>query len=669
MSSTWTIAAMSKSQDRPAAAPPWLVEKIIDEQRRRWGQGERILVETYLQQQPILGSDHGVILDLIYNEVVLREKTGERPQQEEYAQRFPHLSAELALQFEVDRGLDWQAVTAASLEGGERPEALTRSASKAAPAREPSGGTPFPALSGYTISGVLGRGATGVVYKARQLSLDRGVAIKVVVAPLQRVGLSSRIRENSDVHSTEFSRIRQQVQGIRETCAVSQLRAEAAKLARLHHTNICPIYEIGADAGRIFIAQERVESNLAKRRADGPVSPREAARWLETLARTIHDIHAQGIVHGNLTPSNILLSYSGTLKITDIGLTRFFSGCHPPKADTPFQQHQFRPLPDGGREHAVAESWHQLGLEQAKGDPDAIGRASDVQRLGAILYALLVGRPPFIELTATQMSAGRQEWPPHVDPTPPSRLRPDVPRDLETICLCCLQSEPPTRYATALELAADLTAYLASKPIRARRVGFVKRILRSVRSWSLLTGKWSPAGTGRLAQAALQQRLRAERVELALDLTCRLVRITSRAELLGILAEATAWLTDAELVTIFLVNKERGDLWAHVSRGAGVEELRLPLGAGIAGIVATTGEPINLSDAKGDARFDPETDRYMGVKTRTLLALPLMDAERGVVGIVQAINKRGGAFTAADVEALAPLLAPAAVAIERATKE
>src|SRR5262249_4826407 len=261
--------------------------------------------------------------------------------------------------------------------------------------------------------------------------------------------------------------------------------------AALHHPNLCPIHEIGVDAGRLFIAQERVEGSLARRQADAPVSTLDAAQWLATLAQTMHDIHRLGIVHGNLTPANILMTYNGILKITDIGLARF--------AD---------PLPRHG-------GWSCRPPEQADGNRDAINVAGDVHGLGAILYALLVGRPPFAG------AAGADAV--HDEPAAPSQLRPDIPLDLETICLRCLHPEPGKRYASAAELGDDLMAFLAGRPIQARRPGLLSRLMRSLRRPR--AGNPDEA----LSVVAAQQRRRAERLEMTLDLTRRLMRIRSRA--------------------------------------------------------------------------------------------------------------------------------------------
>jgi serine/threonine-protein kinase len=208
------------------------------------------------------------------------------------------------------------------------------------------------------------------------------------------------------------------------------------------------------------------------------VTPLQAAQWLETLARTVHDIHRQGIVHGNLTPANVLMSYNGILKITDIGLARFV---------------------DAVLRQGTARIWHCRAPEQAEGNRDAIGPAGDVYGLGAILFTLATGQPPFTG--ETTLGTG------HDEPPPPSRLRPELPRDLETICVHCLHPEPGKRYASALALAEDLTAFLAGKPIRARRAGFLERVVRSTRRWCVLAGTgWSTARARRLLHTATQQR-------------------------------------------------------------------------------------------------------------------------------------------------------------------
>ncbi len=456
------------------------------------------------------------------------------------------------------------------------------------------GAMPFPMLRGYNLIGVIGRGATGVVYKARQISQDRSVAVKVMLA------------------------------GVRGSVnAAVELRAEAAKLSALRHPNICPIHEIGIDAGRLFIAQERVERNLAKGQADAIAPPRQAAQWVETLASTIHDIHRQGIVHGNLTLVNVLMSFNGILKITDIGLARFADSLTRPEEE---ESHGCRApeLADGGRQ--------------------ALNPTVDVFSLGAILFTLLTGRSP----TVNPVSALH-------DPSAIGNHQArEVPRDLATICLRCLQPDPTKRYESAATLADDLTAFLVGRPIQARRPGLVDRAVHFFRR---LRGR--PSGEG-LPAISMNQRRRVDRVQLAFDIACRLMRCTDRNELLRHLAETTAWLTNADSVSVFIIDREAGEFRTQLANNSGVDEVRLPLNAGILGSVAASKQPMNIADKSADPR--------LGSKTRNLLAVPILDGNGEIHGIVQAANKVGGAFHTEDVEILSNLLTAAAIALERAEK-
>ncbi len=566
---------MSKPADRPPAISPQIVDDILDEQRRRWSQNERVLVEDFIQRIPALATDSGIVLDLIYNEIVLREKAGEAPTQQEYLQRFPDLAADLALQFEVDGGLDWEMIA-------DTPAPPEETESKPVRQQSPNRSTPYPSVDGYAITGWIGRGATGVVYKARQLSQDRSVALKVVLACTRRVD-----------------------------DAASALHAESAKLASLRHPHICPIYEIAVDAGRLVLAQERVEGNLLSRVGDPSVSPRQAAQWAESLARTVRDIHAMGIVHGNLTPANILVSFNGILKITDIGLARF---CDPvPRSD-------------------LSELANYRAPELANGDRQALGPACDVFGIGQILRALL----------------GSKSLRPQ-----PNLTTPGISRELETICLHCLNTEPGNRYPTMAALAEDLAAFLAGKPIQARRTGILQRVMHAMRAWR------EPPRKGENTAVMVGHR-RADRVQLVFDLACRLMRCTDLSALVRHLAEAAAWLTHAERAIVYIVDRDQGEFWAPTLSGVEVEEWRSPLDVGIAGDVVRTKQPVNLGSDSADPRKDS--------KTRNLLALPILNGTESVIGVIEIANTKNAAFSAEDTELLSNLLTAAAIAVERAEK-
>ncbi len=286
---------------------------------------------------------------------------------------------------------------------------------------------------GYKILNELGRGGMGVVYKAIQVGLNRTVALKMILA---------------GAHAGPDARTR--------------FATEAEAVARLQHPGIVQIHEVGEHEGRPYQALEFVSGGSLSQRIGGqPLPFRRAAELVEELARGIQAAHHRGVVHRDLKPANILLTAEGLPKIADFGLAKLVVGSA------------------AGRTHSgiLMGTPSYMAPEQAGGHPKGIGPACDIHALGAILYESLTGRPPYRGETLLETLDQVRS----VEPEPPRRLRPRLPRDLETICLKCLRKDPDARYSTAEELAEDLHAFLAGQPIQARRPGRFERTVRAVR--------------------------------------------------------------------------------------------------------------------------------------------------------------------------------------------
>jgi serine/threonine protein kinase len=298
----------------------------------------------------------------------------------------------------------------------------------------------LPVLSGYEVVGEIGRGGMGVVYKARQLSLNRPVALKM----LQHGALAG---------ASERSRF----------------QAEAQAVGRLQHPNIVQVYEVAEQDGRPYFTMELMGGGALDRKLAGKPQPvRDAAELLLTLAQAIHASHRAGIVHRDLKPGNVLLTADGLPKVSDFGLAKFV-------VEDVFAAGTDNHTPSAPHVHtrtgSIMGTPSYMAPEQAAGQTKEIGPATDVYALGAILYEMLTGRPPFEGPTFVEtLEQVRQR-----EPVAPRQLQPGVPRDLETICLKCLRKEPPHRYVSALAMVEDLQRFLAGQPIQARPVGRLHR--------------------------------------------------------------------------------------------------------------------------------------------------------------------------------------------------
>ncbi len=538
------------------------------------------------------------------------------------------------------------------------PETHRTPAPPGLPATQETAFAPGVTVAGYEILQVLGQGGMGVVYKARQTCLDRLVAVKVIRADLAET----------------------------DPGALARFRAEAQAVAQLQAPNIVAIYEIGVHAGRPFLALEYVEGGTLAEKLKATLPPlRQAAHLAATLARAVHAVHEHGIIHRDLKPGNILLTAAGEPKIADFGLAKYLDRNTGAASLTATGELLGTPC--------------YMAPEQAAGENRLLGPAADVYALGAMLYHMMTGRPPLEGETPLETV----ELVVSTDPAPPRQVRPRVPPDLETICLTCLQKDPAKRYASAGALANDLSQFLAGRPIQARPPSRRERLGRWLRrhpaaaalvalsaaaALGLLVGAlWLHAlavsalaigcvvaGAGWYAvrlRAALREargeRRRAERgierLHLLLEATQQLMSAATLQDILRLLSETISRMADAERASIFLVDRARGELWSKVALGA-EEEIRVPLGQGIVGAVAATGQTINLADPYADHRFHADVDRRTGFVTRNLLTVPMSGRGGDILGVFQVLNKRGGAFTSDDADILVALAASAARAVE-----
>jgi tetratricopeptide (TPR) repeat protein len=365
-----------------------------------------------------LQQDAKAVVDLIWNEWLIRQQQGQAPQAAEYRRRFGQFDASLQLLFQASRtgviSLPPSELTA--VHGLPFPEA----------------GADLPVVPGYEILAELGRGGMAVVYQARQLSLKRLVALKMILA---------------GPHANESTRVR--------------FRNEAEVVAQLQHANIVQIYEVGEHHGTPFLALEYVDGGSLQQKMGNTSQPEKAAAQLVgTLARAMHYTHVRGILHRDLKPSNVLLTSDGIPKITDFGLAKVLTASQ-----------------GLTRTEALIGTPSYMAPEQAAGNARHVGPPADIYSLGVILYELLTGRVPFQSdtLLNTLDQVRTQE------PVPPRRWRGSISHDLQTICLKCLEKAPDRRYPSAEALANDLRHFLDGQPIQARPVAAWERLWRLAR--------------------------------------------------------------------------------------------------------------------------------------------------------------------------------------------
>jgi serine/threonine protein kinase/Tfp pilus assembly protein PilF len=459
------------------------------------GLPRRPLLEDYVARFSELGSLRELSVELIGEEYRVRRQWGDRPDHTEYLTRFTEhgvplkdafarIDTEMAAELQEGKGLiltnrpsidtpvlcpscqsPVESITCPacrqSLAAGlwsAKPASETESVRRS---QQHPGSSDWPLVPGYEIVRELGRGGMGVVYEAHQRRLDRTVALKVI-----RTGLQASPDE------------------------LARFRTEAEAVARLQHPHIVQIYETGEEVGSPYFSLEYLQDGtLAQQLGGTPQPARNAAQMVETLARAMHSAHQHGIVHRDLKPANVLLQCLGSAEAPEERRASMTAGIPLRSSTSSAVKHFIPKISDFGlakrldKEIGLTQTGAIMGTpsymapEQAAGKTRAIGPLADIYSLGAILYEMLTGRPPFKgETTLDTIQQVLSE-----EPVPPAQLQPKLPRDLQTICLKCLQKSPGSRYPSAEALADDLRRFLAGEPIIARPVGVWERTLKWAR--------------------------------------------------------------------------------------------------------------------------------------------------------------------------------------------
>jgi tetratricopeptide (TPR) repeat protein len=392
-------------------------DEACDRFEAAWKAGQRPRLEDHLAAVP--EAERPTLLrELLLLEIDYRRLAGEQPNVDELLARFPA----------VNRAWLSGVLSQAAL-----PATPPATVSVAPPATEPEDALIGRRIGPYRIEQRLGSGGMGSVYRAlREDAYRQQVAVKVI-----RPGLDS-----DDL--------------------LHRFRTERQVLAELQHPHIARLLDGGStDDGRPYFVMEYIDGEPLDRYCDRhQLSSRERLRLLQAVCAAVQHAHERGVVHRDLKPGNVLVTADGTAKVTDFGLAKRLAS----------DAAEASPTQTG----TVLGTPSYMAPEQAGGKRAEVGAAADVYALGAILYELLTGRPPF--RAETPLDTLLQVL--HDEPVPPSRLHPKLPRDLETICLKCLQKHPTQRYASVTALAEDVRRFLEGEPIRARPVGAVERLWR-----------------------------------------------------------------------------------------------------------------------------------------------------------------------------------------------
>jgi tRNA A-37 threonylcarbamoyl transferase component Bud32/tetratricopeptide (TPR) repeat protein len=411
--------------DQPDTRLAMLAEMIHADVEFRLKRGEDVRLEPYLDEFPEIRANPGRLHDLLEGSFRLPGRIESTLAHDSFFKKHldRHLDPSPASGLPI--GVEaWQKSTIDARSQESRRDSDRRSGDSA------HGDSSYPVVPGYEILDELGRGGMGIVYKARHEALNRIVALKMI---------GSRLSPDGVVRS--------------------RFRTEAEAAASIQSPFVVQVFEIGECSGHPFLAIEFCDGgNLGHALKTGPKPLSDIVRWTLQIAEGVAAAHRMRVVHRDLKPANILFTATGQLKVSDFGLAK--------KLDEPG-------LTQTGE---VMGTPAFMAPEQANGDLAKMGPETDVYGIGAILYQMLAGTPPFTaDSTAAILELVRNR-----EPAPPSRVRPKIPRDLETICLKCLNKEPASRYRSGTELAEDLKRYEAGEPILGRRIGWIGRTVRAI---------------------------------------------------------------------------------------------------------------------------------------------------------------------------------------------